>query len=359
MEKVKKLPIIKFQCDGGGVTVERERGSYRKRTKADGMHYCIKCALGGRKRWVSFYEWCYLNLSKEKADGILLRWDYEMNIRNGIVLSPKDVGHGSAGSNRKGYWFKCLEHPEHESEQKNINSITSGKQSSIDCRQCNPIAMTRPDLVRFLVNIEDSLKYLPGMTMKIPMKCPECEYLKEMSPNCLSRRNSIACTRCSDGVSYPEKFMFNVLEQLGVSFKIQLSKTTFSWCGDVKYDFYINGLNDRKGVSLIKTQKNDGYKEQLARGNGVEHYIALNCSESSMQWIKNRILRSELPQLLKFKESDVDWVKSGREACSSFVKKACALWNSGVQNVTKIADEMKFGKCTITRYLKQGAKIGW
>ena len=367
--------LVNVQCDGCGTLMSGVFVEYKRRQKGDGKNFCTKCALAGRVKWVSLYEWLCANLSEEKSNGILSRWDYDLNIKNSMKLSPKDVGHASAGINGKGYWFKCLDHPEHKPEQKNINSLTGGSQSSIDCHQCNSIAIVRPDLVQFLVNNEDAYLNSIGMTVKIPMKCPNCGYEKEMSPNHLVHLNGVSCPRCSDGVSYPEKFIFNALEQLGIMFNVQLGRNTFEWCGNLKYDFYIPKLNciiethglqhyrDSTGgwkrTSLSKIQSNDIHKELLAKKNGITHYIVLDCRESKMQWIKNGIMKSNLRKLLKIEESSVDWEKCNGEAFSSIVKKVCDLWSGGIKSVSSIVRATKLGTCTVGRYLKKGAVIGW
>jgi hypothetical protein len=66
---------------------------------------------------INFEQWCVENLFKEESDRIISRWDYNLNIdKNGKVIKPNDIGFSSNGFNRKGYWFKCLDHPEHGSE---------------------------------------------------------------------------------------------------------------------------------------------------------------------------------------------------------------------------------------------------
>ena len=87
----------------------------------------------------SFYDWCYSNLSKEKADEIISRWDYKLNIdKKGNIITPKDISYSSHGFNKKGYWFKCLRGI-HPSELKNINSFTNKHVGFIECSICHSI----------------------------------------------------------------------------------------------------------------------------------------------------------------------------------------------------------------------------
>jgi len=372
--KVENLSVgsgvsVEIECDGCRRKLTNVKWvDYRKCVKEDGKYYCNQCAKNGFKKWISFFEWCYLNLPKEMADKILARWDYILNIdKSGKSINPKDVSHGS----NKLYWFKCLDNPEHISEKKNINTFTNGKQATIDCHQCNSIS-TYPHMLTFLVNKEDAKKYSVGSDRKILLKCPDCGY--EKSKNVYDWINKgFGCPRCSDGVSYPEKFVFCFMEQLNLLFKTQLAKTTFKWCNSYKYDFYIDKINGvleiqgnqhyegtkGKWGSLKEIQDNDKNKERLARDNGIENYIVLDCRKSSPEWIKSSILLSDLPYLLNFKESDISWLKCHEYACSSRVKIVCDLWNSGIKNLSVIANSLKLHSTSIRNYLKQGVKLGW
>jgi hypothetical protein len=77
-----------------------------------------------------------------------------------------------------------------------------------------------------------------------------------------------------------------------------------------------------------------------------------------MEWIKNNIMQSQLPQLLGFEEEDINWLKCHEYACNSLVKVACDLWNDKF-NIKDIAKDIKVHTSTIHKYLKQGTKLGW
>jgi len=365
--------LVDIKCDCCGDEFIGVRWfEYKRLLKEDGKYYCQKCALNGYEKWVSFEEWCNKNLSKEEYNKIIQRWDYSKNIdKDGKIISPKDVSHTSTGINNKGYWFKCLDHPEHESEQRNIASFTSGKQYNIDCNQCRTISITHPHLVKYLLNKNDGLKYQAGSQAKISLLCLECGNIIENKKIYDFVHKGFSCPKCSDGISYPEKFLFNVFEQLCVNFITQLNKINFEWCNNYKYDNYIENINciiethgmqhykEVKGnwSSLSKNIINDKNKEQLAKDNGIEHYVVLDCRYSDLEWIKNSVMNSELPNLLNFEESDINWLKCHEYACSSLVKKACDLWNSGITNVKQISNILKVS--TVAPYLKQGVKLGW
>jgi len=303
----------------------------------------------------SFENWCYDNLSIEVTNDILSRWDYDLNIdKKGILLTPKDVGFSSHGFNNKGYWFKCLEYPEHASEQKSINDFTRGK-CGMNCTQCR--------------NIQRKER----LSGKIPISCPDCGFVKEINPSTI-KSQGFGCPRCSDGISYPEKFMFNVLDQLNINFIYQLTRNTFKWCKKYKYDFYIEQINciiETHGkqhyedddvihwkTSVKKIKENDKHKEILSKNNKIENYIVINCKNSNMGWIKNNIMESKLPKLLNFKEKDIDWIKCDQYSRTSVVKTVCGLWGE-TRNTLVLANKIKLNRGTVIRYLKQGTELGW
>ena len=63
--------------------------NYNNYIHENNKYYCNKCALklfgseksrkAKLKNSKSFYDWCYNNFSKEEADIIMLRWDYDKN----------------------------------------------------------------------------------------------------------------------------------------------------------------------------------------------------------------------------------------------------------------------------------------
>lgn len=371
---------VDCKCDSCGKERNMTYQEYCVHTIKTGKYFCIKCAhqlYGGKtlqktllkNNGVSFYDWCVNNLTKEKANEIILRWDYDKN-----KISPKDICYSSGGFNRKGYWFKCLDNSNHKSELKDICSFTTGH-GSLDCKQCKSIANTNPEYIKYFYDKNDAYKYSVGSMAKVKMKCQECGFVKQITINNFTRQG-FGCNRCSDKVSYPEKFLFNLLEQLNLKFEVQLGKDFFTWCKKYKYDFYlidyniiieIHGLQHYQDVSgwnqntktLEEEQENDRIKKELALKNGIkEHnYIIIDARYSDLNYIKNSILNNTFVN--NFDVSNVNWEKCGEFALSSFIKKACELWEGGLKSTKLISEKMKLGQSTITNYLKKGTEIGW
>ena len=224
------------------------------------------------------------------------------------------------------------------------------------------------------VSEETAKNYLPNSNKKIEVVCVDCGKVKTITLSNLNKRKSISCKNCSDGKSYPEKFMISILSQLGIDFDSQLTKSSFTWCGEYKYDFYLPKYNmiiethglqhyeesSRKGArTLEEEQENDRVKEELALKNKIGKYLIIDCRYSEMEWIKNSVLNSELSDM--FDLSNINWLKCEEFALSNLVKQVCNYWNNKQENETTrtLANIFSLNYTTIIEYLKTGTRLNW
>lgn len=216
---------------------------------------------------------------------------------------------------------------------------------------------------------ENQMKtHMPNTHKKIRISCPDCGSHKNISPNTLLT-SGLGCM-CKGGRSYPNKFMYSLLNQLHIEF---IPEKSFCWSDRRVYDIYIPSLQciiENHGIqhysesfqnvsnrSLKEERENDFYKEKIALENGIENYIVIDCRYSDIDWIKAAILSSSLPSLLNFNESDIDWSCCDKFASSSIIKTACDLWNDGLL-IKEISDKLNINRNTIVAYLKKGANLG-
>ena len=75
-------------------------------------------------------------------------------------------------------------------------------------------------------------------------------------------------------------------------------------------------------------------------------------------WIKNSILSSNLPSLLLFSESDIDWYKCEEFALNNLVKIVAGLWNNGM-TTKEISCMYQLSKTTIRKYLHKANFLNW
>ena len=167
----------------------------------------------------------------------------------------------------------------------------------------NDVATTAKDIVKYFYNKEDANKWTKASEHKIRVICSVCNTVQ---PNQITIGNlaneGFDCINCGNNISYPEKFMYFLLKELGIIFKMHV---VFDWSKEVydeydkqhhkrEYDFYIPSMNTiiemhgsqhyRQTVAwqqqpLKYVQKIDQDKQMLAEQNGCQ-YIIINCNNS-------------------------------------------------------------------------------
>ena len=230
----------------------------------------------------------------------------------------------------------------------------------------------RPDI--FAMIKDKCLHYNVGVGCinKIEFICPRCGAIITQSVNNVIR-SGLSCKKCGDGISFGEKFIFNILEQLNLNFDTHIM---FPWSDHRIYDIvlyqnnqpyvivevhgkqhYKGGFETYGGRDYSQELENDNYKMNLAFSNGFNRstYVAVDCRESSFEYIKRSIQENVF--FKQYDVSGVDWNKCMENALSSYAIKAQALWNEGYK-IADISSILKISRTTIRKYLKQGAEIG-
>lgn len=302
-------------------------------------------------------------------------WEF---IRN---LSKREYENGGWSNNNVRGWYKCRHCGEFMNKQKGnfkiqfficptnkCNGVKYGTRGVV-LKGINDLATTHPHLTKYLVDKKDAYKYSANSGQKVKVKCIECGDIKE-TKLCNLTRYGAGCPVCSDGFSYPEKFVGGLLKQLGVDFKTQ-----YSIDGRTRYDFYLpfyncvietHGMQHYKwgfegigGRTLEEEQENDRYKEKLAEENGIKHYIIIDSRESNLIWMKNSVLNTELPILLQFEECSIDWISVAINCEKSMVKEICDYFNTYGGNACNIGELFGISYLTANRYLTRGTELGW
>lgn len=206
---------------------------------------------------------------------------------------------------------------------------------------------------------------------------PICIYCGRIKNNQIQIKNiynshSISCS-CSDGIKYPNKFAYNLLEQLDIKFTSEYSP---DWIKPKRYDFYFelnhkkyilemdgglghgNGDNPLSGQSSKESQSIDDYKDEQAKIHGIE-VIRIDCNPSEFEYIKQNVLKDERLNKL-FDLNKINWTKVEEFALSNLVKVTCEYKRNNPElTTTEIMNLMNKGRTTIIRYLKRGTELGW
>lgn len=235
----------------------------------------------------------------------------------------------------------------------------------------NDIPTTAPWMVKYFQGGYDEAKLYNKSSNKlfVPI-CPYCGNIKDtqITINQLNCEHSIGCKYCGDTFSYPNKIMFNILNQLNINF---VSEYCPKWISPKRFDFYFK-INNRDYIvemdgnfhytnnlmnnqSKSETKKLDDYKDLLAKENNIE-VIRIDCKLSDINYIKENIFNSNLSTLINL--SLINWSECEEFALSNLCKKACELRKDGF-SACDISDIMKINRTTIIKFLKKGHNLKW
>ena len=288
------------------------------------------------------------------------------------------------GSIRKSYKrrckYKCLKCGlEHWAMEYNIHFENRG------CKHCdvpqqnslvvgvNDIATVAPDIVKLLKDKNNAVKYCATSGERIDFICPDCgqEHRKRIATVV---KSGLPC-QCSDGVSYPNKFMYSLWRQIGVFFRTEIS---FDWSMSRRYDGYIefNGykiiveqhgeqhyskpiMAKGKCRSIEEEHRNDILKRQLALDNGIDLYFEIDCRKSNVDYIRKSVIDTGILEIIGVNADSIDWKACDEFATSNLIKEICEFREQSKWPIIKIAEKYGFSRKTIREYLAHGAKFGW
>lgn len=237
-------------------------------------------------------------------------------------------------------------------------------------KNINDIATTNPEMIKYFVNIEDCYTYTYNSKNKVLLKCPYCGLKKKMNIYVLFNQG-FSCSKCSDGCSYPNKFMLNLLEQFKVEFKTEYSP---KWIKPKRYDFYIpsmkliiemdggfhNKYNNLNGQTKEHSKEIDNYKDKLAEEHGLK-IIRIDCdykNTNKFNYIKTNVLNSKLNEF--FKLNNINWYEIDKNSENNKVKIVCDYKKQNENLTSKnIGDKLKLNRSTVIKYLKKGNNLGW
>lgn len=302
-------------------------------------------------------------------------WNWEKNDKLGI--NPYKITRCSD----KHVWLYCQEKEYHNYDREGNKigyKIKCGNfYNNKRCSYCghnkkhwkDSLAYNYPKIAKMIaipennLTFEDCYNIAPFTHKGFYFKCLDCNKIStKRKPLSRIVGHGFLCEYCSDSISIPEKFMANILNQLNIEFKTQLSKKDLTWCGYFKYDFYLSkysmiiethGLQhyEEKKKNHWKTleqeQMNDLFKYKCAR-NHIDNYIVIDCKYSELNWLKENIIK-ELSNY--FDLSNIDWKLAWEESQSSLCVKAKEL-HELKYSVNEIAEKLKVNSYTVSKWLK-------
>lgn len=289
----------------------------------------------------------------------------------------------SSKTNIKGYKYKCL-------KDKYVGIISEDHLiHNSGCPVCankkvmigiNDMWTTNPELASLLNDSKDGYKYTYASKKKVDWKCPDCGNI--IKNKCISNiyNRGLSCPRCSDGISFPEKFMYNLLIQLNVDFEYQKK---FDWCkyefkGKQKYGIYDFYLIDKQiivemdggighgnrytiGYTKEESKQIDDIKDQLAQKHNIEP-IRVDCDYKNnvlpFDYIKQSLFKTKLNDYINLNK--IDWNKININCHKSIIKEICNIkLNNPNITTSNMSILFKLSISTIIKYLKIGNKNNW
>ena len=272
-----------------------------------------------------------------------------------------------------GYTFDLLE----KDLKKRKGCICEGHSKVV--KGINDLWTTHPEIAKLLKNPEDGYIVSFGSSKKLDWICQKCNGIIKNKEVYSVYKYGLSCSKCSDGISYPNKFTYNVLIQVEKDFE---TEKKFKWCKFKKfnsekysygiYDFVIEnkkliieidgGLGHGKNiiknseVSLEETIYRDEVKDKLAFENGYK-VIRINMDYHYNEYeekCKEAIVNSDLKNIYDL--SNIDWDIANKNTLESLAIKSCDLWNLGY-STSSISKELHITIATVERYLKKCSKL--
>lgn len=237
------------------------------------------------------------------------------------------------------------------------------------------IASQEPWMIDFFQKKDKHLIYecRRSSNRKIYPICPYCGEIRNITfqISTIYRLHSIGCPKCSDGISYPEKFLMEVFNQIRAEVLFHPTIKDIPWSKPHFYDFYdskrkviieVNGIQHYEEVktfeqSLEEVRKNDIVKKEKAIKNGISEnkYIELDCRYSKKEYLKKSILsNSSFNNIYELNKKEIDWDKCHEQGMRSMYIKIYKYKqeNPKVTN-RELADKFHVNKDTVSKAINK------
>lgn len=247
------------------------------------------------------------------------------------------------------------------------------RKGKLKCPRCTEngfVDALYPQLLQNMENPKDAHDYISSRK-KIVVICPCCGKKFITTLQSYVKSGHVLCPTCCDGFPYPEKYMANVLDQLGIKYNYQYSP---DWALGYRYDFEFI-FNDTKyiietdgglghghktidpSLSPEDTKKDDEIKDNLAYENG-HTMIRVDCNYQN----KNRQLyiESHIIDTLSsyFDLSCVNWKACHVAASSSKFIHVINIYCNHSVYLDEIEKYTGVKERTVKKYLYEAMKVG-
>lgn len=242
----------------------------------------------------------------------------------------------------------------------------------------NDIATTDPWMVPFFADEQLSREYSHGSKAMPIFHCPDCGRIrkKPLQICTLYRTRSIGCV-CGDGYSYPNKFMFSILEQLQKQKKIVefVNEYNDDWTKNKKFDFLVSLIPDGKRIIIEmdgklghgynsidenippeKAKEIDAWKDAQARIKNIPVF-RVDARKSRIEYLQDNITQT-ISSIIDL--SDVRWDEADKFAISNLTKEVCSYYEAHKPITTdQLGKVFHIAQTTALSYIQRGENYGW
>ena len=242
----------------------------------------------------------------------------------------------------------------------------------------NDIATVAPWMVCYFIGGENEAKnYTANSIKKLKFICTYCgrTSTKETTIRNLYRQGGLNCC-CRQKLSYPEKVMWNVLENLKINFEHGYSPNWSRGFNGSNYpcefDFFLpnhniiiemdGGIGHGKYVypgsklSAEETKNKDMWKDMQAELQGIS-VIRIESNKSTIEYLRQEITRT-LDGI--FDLSEVNWAKCHEGSLKSDTKEISEYYEINKPIcLTDLAKHFNVTVSVIRRHIKNGTEVGW
>lgn len=366
--------------------------------KTDGKHPKLKLKYQSNIGWIyardlklgqiSKIIGCKKKYQNKKINYVFEIGEMVLSDKNSLIITDRrcEIDH-KTGCRLKFYRYKCnycgfdsgihykngVKQQEYWLPERNLHAgqLCSCCSKKIVVPGINDITTLAPEMVEYFEGDTASdrakyaEKYTPCSNQYINARCPYCGKKKGRYSIANIRNRHFSCT-CYDGISYPEKFMMSVLEQLNIQYEYQ---KRFAWCNFFnpfkdkythgRYDFYINDIgliiemDGGYGHGFRKDTYNedvfvDNIKDELAFKHNIK-VVRVDSHISSKDFLKNEILKSEIKKWINI--NSVDFEECNRFASSNLRSTVINYFKShNTISATDLANRFNLSVTSILRW---------
>lgn len=238
----------------------------------------------------------------------------------------------------------------------------------------NDITTTASWMIPYFQGGEEEAKlYTYRSSKKLNFKCIYCNRIKsnKISISDLYINHGINCA-CNDNMSFPNRFIYFLCEQLKEYLDYFENEYSPEWAGRYRYDMYLIykgikyiiemdgelGHGNRKFKSQQKDVegiKRDKIKNNLAIKNNI-NLIRIDCKISNFNYIKSNIINT-LSGILPIEY--IDWDLLEINCYKNINRDICDYYNKVNNDLNLTIKHFNLKKYFILNSLRLGKKLGW